>query len=173
MRGMRIWGRRWPNFLCRWQRGPTQPRREKQICENWPLITANQANNTPPCKMMYTLSMVLELSANSYLHCVDMKSWWCCKDGRECRIFHYAHFRCLPPTPRPHKTPPPRMVSNFPHSNLSEVSDEILLISQIGASKAVSCLFASIEVEGSRGKSWPPLPPLGEFELRKDFTVLQ
>ena len=96
MLGMRIWGRRWPNFLCRWRRGPTQPRREKQICENWPLITANQANNTPRCKMMYMLSLVLELSANSYLHCVDMKSWWCCKDGRECRIFHYAHFRCLP-----------------------------------------------------------------------------
>ena len=52
---------------------------------------------------------------------------------------------CCSPPSGPHKTPPARLVSNFPHSNLSKISDEILLISQIGGLQTVSCLLALIQ----------------------------
>ena len=50
MRGMRIGLTQLPLLD---QQARATPRQQKQICENWPLITTTQANNTPHCSTLH------------------------------------------------------------------------------------------------------------------------
>ena len=77
--------------------------------------------------------------------------------------------QCCSAPRRPHKTPPPRLVSNFPHSNLSKISDEILLISQIGGLYVGGFLFACSDTRCG----WKPEKDLACSSTSPEFLTQQ